>query len=71
MTINARSDDDVDPEDIIQTVAKAAGVNYSLHKESNSNSKFNDSGPALPVVRPGLMKHVHNEETTLVDLCRE
>ncbi|XP_012669842.2 drebrin-like a [Clupea harengus] len=49
VTINARSDDDVDPEDIIQTVAKAAGVNYSLHKESNSNSKFNDSGPALPV----------------------
>lgn len=55
MTINARSEDDVDPEAIMQTVAKAAGINYSIHKESNSNSKYSDSGPRLPVVRLGLM----------------
>ncbi|KAG5272755.1 hypothetical protein AALO_G00168950 [Alosa alosa] len=49
VTINARSEDDVEPEEIMQQVAKAAGVNYSIHKESNSNSKYKDSGPGLPV----------------------
>jgi len=49
VTINARSEDDADPEEIRQTVAKAAGVNYSIHKEANSNNKFSDAGPRGPV----------------------
>ncbi|KAL2099715.1 hypothetical protein ACEWY4_004109 [Coilia grayii] len=49
VTINARSEDDADPEAIMQSVAKAAGVNYSIHKESNSNNKYSDAGVAGPV----------------------
>ncbi|XP_051540540.1 drebrin-like protein B [Myxocyprinus asiaticus] len=42
MTINARSDDDVEPDEIMEKVAKGAGVNYNIHKESkqNSNSEY-------------------------------
>ena len=47
MTINARAEDDVEPEAIMQKVAKASGANYSFHKESN---RFRDSGPQGPVV---------------------
>ncbi|XP_058869561.1 drebrin-like protein isoform X1 [Acipenser ruthenus] len=46
VTINARSDDDVEPEAIMQKVAKASGANYSFHKESN---RFRDAGPQGPV----------------------
>ncbi|XP_076876039.1 drebrin-like a isoform X3 [Brachyhypopomus gauderio] len=46
VTINARSDDDVEPDAIMDKVAKAAGVNYNLHKESN---RFNDAVPHGPV----------------------
>ncbi|XP_067084230.1 drebrin-like b isoform X6 [Osmerus mordax] len=46
VTINARAEDDVEPEAIMQKVAKASGANYSFHKESN---RFRDSGPQGPV----------------------
>uniref|UniRef100_A0A671YFR4 Drebrin-like b n=1 Tax=Sparus aurata TaxID=8175 RepID=A0A671YFR4_SPAAU len=47
VTINARAEDDVEPEAIMQKVAKASGANYSFHKESSS--RFQDSGPQGPV----------------------
>ncbi|XP_041089434.1 drebrin-like protein isoform X1 [Polyodon spathula] len=46
VTINARSDDDVEPEAVMQKVAKASGANYSFHKESD---RFRDAGPQGPV----------------------
>ncbi|XP_076126762.1 drebrin-like b isoform X3 [Alosa pseudoharengus] len=46
VTINARADEDVEPEIIMQKVAKASGANYSFHKESN---RFKDDGPQGPV----------------------
>ncbi|XP_065103698.1 drebrin-like b isoform X1 [Paramisgurnus dabryanus] len=46
VTINARAEEDVEPEVIMQKVAKASGANYSFHKES---SRFKDSGPQGPV----------------------
>ncbi|XP_066423474.1 drebrin-like protein isoform X3 [Molothrus aeneus] len=46
VTINARAEEDVEPELIMEKVAKASGANYSFHKES---SKFQDSGPQDPV----------------------
>ncbi|XP_041334573.1 drebrin-like protein [Pyrgilauda ruficollis] len=46
VTINARAEEDVEPELIMQKVAQASGANYSFHKES---SKFQDSGPQAPV----------------------
>uniref|UniRef100_UPI00398EC2AF drebrin-like protein B n=1 Tax=Pristiophorus japonicus TaxID=55135 RepID=UPI00398EC2AF len=46
VTINARADEDVEPEVIIEKVAKASGANYSFHKES---SRFQDTGPQGPV----------------------
>lgn len=48
VTINARAEEDVEPEVIMQKVAKASGANYSFHKEASS--RFQDSGPQGPVV---------------------
>lgn len=48
VTINARAEEDVEPEVIMQKVAKASGANYSFHKETSS--RFQDSGPQGPVV---------------------
>lgn len=47
VTINARAEEDVEPEAIMQKVAKASGANYSFHKET---SRFKDTGPQGPVV---------------------
>ncbi|XP_014839277.1 PREDICTED: drebrin-like protein isoform X7 [Poecilia mexicana] len=47
VTINARADEDVEPEAIMQKVAKASGANYSFHKEASN--RFQDSGPQGPV----------------------
>ncbi|XP_034547942.1 drebrin-like b isoform X2 [Notolabrus celidotus] len=47
VTINARAEEDVEPEVIMEKVAKASGANYSFHKESSS--RFQDSGPQGPV----------------------
>ncbi|XP_058152695.1 drebrin-like protein isoform X2 [Dasypus novemcinctus] len=46
VTINARAEEDVEPESIMQKVAKASGANYNFHQES---SRFQDSGPQAPV----------------------
>ncbi|KAM6177723.1 drebrin-like protein [Rhynchocyon petersi] len=46
VTINARAEEDVEPEAIMQKVAKASGANYNFHKES---SRFQDVGPQDPV----------------------
>ncbi|XP_075895163.1 drebrin-like b isoform X3 [Nelusetta ayraudi] len=47
VTINARAEEDVEPEVIMEKVAKASGANYSFHKEASS--RFQDSGPQGPV----------------------
>ncbi|XP_052503794.1 drebrin-like protein isoform X2 [Budorcas taxicolor] len=46
VTINARAEEDVEPECIMQKVARASGANYTFHKES---SRFQDTGPQAPV----------------------
>uniref|UniRef100_A0A8D0HEZ8 Drebrin like n=1 Tax=Sphenodon punctatus TaxID=8508 RepID=A0A8D0HEZ8_SPHPU len=46
VTINARAEEDVEPDSIMQKVGKASGANYNFHKEG---SKFQDSGPQAPV----------------------
>uniref|UniRef100_A0A6J0UGD5 Drebrin-like protein isoform X1 n=1 Tax=Pogona vitticeps TaxID=103695 RepID=A0A6J0UGD5_9SAUR len=46
VTINARADEDVEPETIMEKVAKASGVNFNFHSEGN---KFQDAGPQAPV----------------------
>ncbi|XP_072341651.1 drebrin-like b isoform X2 [Scyliorhinus torazame] len=46
VTINARAEEDVEPEVIIEKVAKASGANYNFHKES---SRFQDTHPQGPV----------------------
>lgn len=33
MTINARTETDIEEDNIVQKVAKASGANYSFHKE--------------------------------------
>lgn len=47
VTINARAEEDVEPECIMQKVARASGANYAFHKESG---RFQDIGPQAPVV---------------------
>ncbi|KAM9312719.1 drebrin-like protein [Gastrophryne carolinensis] len=34
VTVNARADEDVEPDSIMEKVAKASGANYNFHKES-------------------------------------
>uniref|UniRef100_K9IK09 Drebrin-like protein n=1 Tax=Desmodus rotundus TaxID=9430 RepID=K9IK09_DESRO len=46
VTINARAEEDVEPECIMQKVARASGANYTFHRES---SRFQDTGPQAPV----------------------
>ncbi|NP_001080114.1 drebrin-like protein A [Xenopus laevis] len=45
VTINARAEEDVEPESIMEKVAKASGANYNFHKES----KRGNEGPQGPV----------------------
>nr|XP_058929743.1 drebrin-like protein isoform X2 [Kogia breviceps] len=46
VTVNARAEEDVEPECIMQKVARASGANYTFHRES---SRFQDMGPQAPV----------------------
>ncbi|XP_054941099.1 drebrin-like protein isoform X4 [Physeter macrocephalus] len=46
VTVNARAEEDVEPECIMQKVARASGANYTFHRES---SRFQDTGPQAPV----------------------
>ncbi|TKC34494.1 hypothetical protein EI555_020830 [Monodon monoceros] len=46
VTVNARAEEDVEPEWIMQKVARASGANYTFHGES---SRFHDTGPQAPV----------------------
>ncbi|KAL7846757.1 hypothetical protein SRHO_G00217370 [Serrasalmus rhombeus] len=52
VTVNARSEDDVDPGMIMNKVSKATGVNYSFHRE---NATTNNSNYIEP---PGFMRSV-------------
>uniref|UniRef100_A0A8C5MQB0 Drebrin like n=1 Tax=Leptobrachium leishanense TaxID=445787 RepID=A0A8C5MQB0_9ANUR len=45
VTVNARAEEDVEPESVMQKVAKASGANYNFHKE---NSRGHDA-PQGPV----------------------
>uniref|UniRef100_A0A8C6S816 Drebrin-like b n=1 Tax=Neogobius melanostomus TaxID=47308 RepID=A0A8C6S816_9GOBI len=47
VTVNARADEDVEPEVVMDKVAKASGANYSFHKETSN--RFRDTGPQGPV----------------------
>ncbi|XP_018422956.1 PREDICTED: drebrin-like protein [Nanorana parkeri] len=38
VTINARADEDVEPDSIMEKVGKASGANYNFHKESGRGS---------------------------------
>lgn len=46
VTINARAEEDVEPDVIMEKVAKASGANYDFHKQG---SRFQDTGPQAPV----------------------
>lgn len=45
MTVNARTDDDVDEDDILKKVAKSSGSQYSIHHERAKAEE-----PIAPVV---------------------
>lgn len=58
MTINARGEDDVEPESIMGKVAKASGANFNFRKETQ---KYSDV-PSGPVVRT----HTHSRTHTRI-----
>jgi len=43
VSVNARTEDDVDEKSIVNRVAKASGANYSFHREKKQ---------AMPAVEP-------------------
>ncbi|XP_036451614.1 drebrin-like a isoform X2 [Colossoma macropomum] len=45
VTVNARSEDDVDPDMIMNKVSKATGVNYSFHRENATTNSSNYTVP--------------------------
>ena len=47
VTINARTEDDVDEDDIMKKVAKSSGSNYSFHKEKPKPGMNAPSGPVV------------------------
>lgn len=72
VTVNARADEDVEPDVIMQKVAKASGANYNFHKETSS--RFQDSGPQGPVVGPAFLLLFDIKkavETSLTRLIKE
>ncbi|KAL6472545.1 hypothetical protein MHYP_G00187330 [Metynnis hypsauchen] len=55
VTVNARSEDDVDPDMIMNKVSKATGVNYSFHRENATTNNSNYTEP------PGSMRSVYQK----------
>lgn len=56
MTVNARAEDDVDPETILAKVAKASGANFNFHKQTQ---EYRDI-PRGPVVRSRRLNRQHS-----------
>ncbi|KAF4108447.1 drebrin-like a [Onychostoma macrolepis] len=59
VTINARSDDDVEPAAIMEKVSKGSGVNYKSHKESKQNNNYEP---------PGRVGSVYKKVSALAEL---
>ncbi|XP_067656864.1 drebrin-like protein B [Haliotis asinina] len=57
VTVNARTDDDVNEDDIIKKVAKSSGANYSFHKEK-----------AKPVEAPKPVGSVYQKTVAAKDI---
>lgn len=67
VTINARTETDLDPDDVTKKVAKASGANYSVHQEKpkapsskpTRNAKKEDSpGPVVNGVIPLIINSI-------------
>lgn len=59
MTVNARGEEDVEPDTILEKVAKASGANFNFHKETQ-RSTDTLSGP---VVRRQTCNHITRTPT--------
>lgn len=55
MTVNARGEEDVEPDTILEKVAKASGANFNFHKETQRSTDTRSG----PVVR----RHTCNHKT--------
>ncbi|CAM9377714.1 unnamed protein product [Lampetra fluviatilis] len=51
VTVNARSEEDVEPDQIREKVAKASGSNYSIHKEKPRVADNKPQGPVASVYK--------------------
>ena len=60
MTINARSEDDIDENDIIQKVAKSSGSQYSIHKEKAKPQDREPSGPVVSLSTMAIPDYLFN-----------
>ncbi|XP_071793501.1 drebrin-like protein B [Asterias amurensis] len=57
VTINARTEDDVEPESILDKVSKASGSNYSFHKEKS-----------VEMVEPGPVSSVYKRTNAAAEI---
>lgn len=48
MTINARNEDDLDEDTVMEKVSKASGANYSIHKEKAV--PIPEAGPVVSLI---------------------
>ena len=60
VTLHARTEDDLDVDDILKRVAKSSGANYSIHKEKAS-AKF--------AAEPSGESRCHSPQRVKVSLC--
>ncbi|KAK2163664.1 hypothetical protein LSH36_75g01036 [Paralvinella palmiformis] len=58
VTVHARTEDDVDVDDILKKVAKSSGANYSFHKEKPNPEMNAPAGPVLKISFPLQNNHV-------------
>ncbi|XP_056006127.1 drebrin-like protein B isoform X9 [Ostrea edulis] len=67
VTVNARTEEDVDSDDIIKKVAKASGANYSIHQEKPKATPQKPAKNAKKEDSPGPVAHEAQERDKIVN----
>lgn len=69
MTINARGDDDVEPDVILDKVAKASGGNFNFHKQTQ---EYRDAprGPVVSRHTKYSINHIYRKHGGLVETLK-
>ncbi|XP_056006125.1 drebrin-like protein B isoform X7 [Ostrea edulis] len=68
VTVNARTEEDVDSDDIIKKVAKASGANYSIHQEKPKATPQKPAKNAKKEDSPGPVGSVYQRTIAAKDI---